>query len=218
MHSTPTAPPTTDYTLATQLREQTRQQHQYAENRPLEKTMAQGRLPQSIFAAQLQQRLFMHQALEYRLRQLPTVEPRVGSLIHERQFQSAHIAQDLAFYLPQAPIPQPLAATQAFVDWVNQLNWLDLIGPHYVFEGSKNGARYIAKALRGVYRLPPGQGDRYLDPHGDQQMALWQTFKTGMDTLTLTRQEIDSIVAAAQQAFHLISDVDDAVWQTHQSQ
>lgn len=208
-----TAPTTERLSLAAQLRQQTRAEHQYAESRQLEQAMATGRLPKELFAAQLQQRLLMHQALEYRLRQLPAIEPRAAALIHERQFRSAHIAQDLAHYLPDAPMPQTLAATQAFVDWVNALNWLELIGPHYVFEGSKNGARYLAKMLRAIYRLTPGQGDRYLDPHGDQQPTLWQGFKTDMENLPLNQAEIDAIVAAARQAFRLISDVDDAIWQ-----
>ena len=77
-----------------------------------------------------------------------------------------------------------------------------------MFEGSKNGARYIARALAkqaGVTAL------KYLDPHGELQRELWLKFKATMDAIAWTPAEQDSMVQAAQATFASISSLDDEI-------
>jgi len=82
---------------------------------------------------------------------------------------------------------------------------------YYVFEGSKNGARYLVKRVAATYDLKPGPGLLYLDPHGEQQPALWAQYKARMDAAGFSPQDQDAIVAAAQQTFDLVAEVDDQV-------
>ena len=85
------------------------------------------------------------------------------------------------------------------------------MGIYYVFEGSKNGARYIAKALAkqaGITAL------KYLDPHGEAQRGLWMKFKADMDAIPWTPAEQDSMVRAAQATFSAISRLDDEIHAT----
>jgi heme oxygenase len=81
------------------------------------------------------------------------------------------------------------------------------MGIFYVFEGSKNGARYISKALKekGVTAL------RYLDPHGEEQRPIWMKFRSDMDAISWSPTEQDSMVSAAQATFDAISSLDDAI-------
>ncbi|NBT90776.1 MAG: hypothetical protein EBT50_08125, partial [Verrucomicrobia bacterium] len=83
-----------------------------------------------------------------------------------------------------------------------------LMGIYYVFEGSKNGARYIAKALAGRARIT---ALKYLDPHGEAQRGLWMKFRADMDAIAWTPAEQDSMVKSAQATFTSISSLDDEI-------
>jgi heme oxygenase len=85
------------------------------------------------------------------------------------------------------------------------------MGIYYVFEGSKNGARFIAKALAKAWGLSDTTSFRYLDPHGEEQRSLWMKFRTDMDGIAWTPNEKDLMVKAAQATFDAISSLDDAI-------
>lgn len=75
---------------------------------------------------------------------------------------------------------------------------------HYVLEGSNNGNRFIAKAVRRALGLVEGAGDRYLDPYGDAQRGLWAHFKQRMDAAGWSGEEADAMVRAAQDTFDAV--------------
>jgi heme oxygenase len=81
----------------------------------------------------------------------------------------------------------------------------------YVFEGSKNGARYIARALRGSLRISGAPGLRYLDPHGEAQRPVWESFKQRLDAAPLDAAEVDGIILAAKACFAHVTAVDGAL-------
>jgi heme oxygenase len=68
----------------------------------------------------------------------------------------------------------------------------------YVLEGSNNGNRFIARAIR---KALPGAPTRYLDPYGENQRPLWARFKADMEAVGFTPAEQDQIVLAAQEMF-----------------
>jgi heme oxygenase len=85
------------------------------------------------------------------------------------------------------------------------------MGIYYVFEGSKNGARYIAKAMAKAWGKADTTRFRYLDPHVDSQRGLWMKFRSDMDAIPWTAAEQDQMVKAAQSTFDAISSLDDAI-------
>lgn len=186
--------------------------HRHAEGRPLERAMAQGKLPQLVYIRYLEQRRFLHEALDRQLRALAAADADAARVLHPRQYQSDNVEADLAYF--GAGSSQALPATEQFVQWVNAADQqnITLLGVHYVLEGSKNGARLIAPRVRQAYQLPPGQGDRYLDPHGDEQPALWRDFKEAMNQLPAASDAALAMAEAARETFRAISAMDDAIW------
>ena len=77
-----------------------------------------------------------------------------------------------------------------------------------MFEGSKNGARYIAKALGGRARIT---ALKYLDPHGEAQRGRWMKFRADMDAVAWSPAKQDSMVKSAQATFTSISSLDDEI-------
>jgi heme oxygenase len=201
-------------TIMTRLREETAAAHKYAETRALQRDLFRGQLPRVAYVHFLQQRLPVHAALEASLSALAARDPRVGTVVHPRQFQADNVRSDLA-QLGAAGAAEPLAATRAWIaaldEWAARRP-LRLLGAHYVLEGSKNGAHFLAPRVQSAYGLTAAQ-TRYLDPHGEQQRPLWAGFKAAMDAIEFTPEEMADLVAAAQETFAHASALDDAVYQ-----
>ncbi|MGE0481763.1 MAG: biliverdin-producing heme oxygenase [Phycisphaerae bacterium] len=200
--------------IMNRLRDETRPQHEHAESRPFEQALAAGRLPRELYVENLGQRLCMHKVLEAPLRQLVARDPRLADLVLDEQYQTPNLHADLAFFGIDAAVVRPRAATAALVREIEAAadqEPLALLGFFYVFEGSKNGAHFLAKRLRAAYQLEQN-GLRYFDPHGDQQRPLWHAFKARMDLVPLTPAEADAIVAAARATFQRVAEVEDEIY------
>lgn len=198
-----------------QLREQTRDHHDAAEARELQRALARGELPVERYAAWLGQRLLMHRALERRVRALVERDARLSAVVREELFQEANLLADLAHFDVDAAGLSPLPATARFLAKLARLaaeEPLGLLGAYYVFEGSKNGAAFLVKALRKAYGLSGADGLRYLDPHGARQRPLWLSFKQAMDAAGFSEVEGRAMVGAAQATFDLIAAADDELY------
>src|SRR5690606_30232473 len=114
------------------------------------------------------------------------------------------LREDLAFF---GLSPDSIRATPAVERIITQMTHAaracpaSLLGFNYVLEGSKNGSRYIAKAVRRALPLTPGQGDRYLDPHAEDQPRLWAEYRRTMDEVAFTKEETTSMIDAASRMF-----------------
>ncbi|MBD3336447.1 MAG: hypothetical protein GF355_13110 [Candidatus Eisenbacteria bacterium] len=196
--------------IMTRLREETRRHHVATEEGPFQQELLAGRLPLASYTALLQQLLHVHRAVESQLRWLASSQPPVAAVLRDYQFQEENILSDLRALHADPATEDPLPSTQSFVDEVNALSrsWpVALLGVHYVLEGSKNGGRYIAKALRRAYGFEDGKGVAYLDPYGDDQKTRWSEFKKNMDAARLNSDDQDAVVAAAQTAFDAIQEI-----------
>lgn len=196
------------------LRDETSTHHAAAEGSPLEQALVAGTLPRDTFVDLLGQRYIVHRALEARLRDLAAVNPTVATILHEELYQTANLQHDLAHFGVQAEAVTPLPATADYVAALPRIaaaEPLALLGACYVFEGSKNGAHFIARRLRPAYGLGSGPGTRYLDPHGAQQRPLWMAFKARMDAADFAPAVQDAMVAAARMTFDAIGRIDAAV-------
>jgi heme oxygenase len=198
------------------LRNETREHHERAEHSAYEQALIQGRLPQELYVAGLAQRWLIHQALEAALRDLRSARPEFATVIDDALFQTDNAAADLRYFDIDPAAVTALPATETARAWLRtlaQTRPVALLGANYVLEGSKNGARYIARSLRRAYRLEQ-DGLRYLDPHGEQQRGLWDAFKEQMDALALSPAEQDELIGAAQAMFDHIAAIDRAVYES----
>jgi len=202
----------TTTSLTQQLREHTAQHHKNAEGRALEQALASGRLPRELFVGMLSQRYVIHRTLEKHLATLGKTAPEVAPLIDSEQFLAPHAEADLRHFGVDVASIKPLKATERLCAQVNEVaakNPVALVGVHYVFEGSKNGARYLCRVVRHAYGLNGAEGTRYMDPHGERQRPLWEQFKQRLDQLPLEKAQTDDIVAAAASTFDGIGAIDD---------
>lgn len=196
--------------IMTRLRRETALHHERAEQGELERNLAAGTLGREVFVRLLGQRYHVHRALERLVRQLVREHPAVGLVIQEQLFQEANLRSDLEFFGVRTEEVPTLDSTRRLIGEMERLaqeNALALLGCYYVFEGSKNGARYIARRLREALGLER-DGLRYMDPHGDMQRELWMKFKSRMSAAPFTSEEKAAMIEAAKSTFDGIAAID----------
>jgi len=200
-----------DKQVMERLKEETWPLHQQAEHAALEQDLVKGKLPREVYRDYLAQRLVIHNALDAQLRDARANDPRIAAVVHDYQFHAPRVAEDLRFFGGNPDEAKPLAATEKLINAINEAakaNPVSLLGFHYVFEGSMNGARFIARAVRGAWRLQGEEGTRYLDPYGESQREKWAAFKETMNAQPFTAEEADSIVDAGKATFQQMIDVE----------
>ena len=207
----------TTMSLMERLKTETMPAHKVAESQPLERALISGQLPLPHYIEYVAQRLLVHRALEAQMRVLREADPRVAPLLGDERFHEPRALADLRFLGRDPAAVTALPATKALINAIKETaaaNPIALLGFLYVFEGSTNGARYIAMALRRSYQFSDRQGTNYLDPYGDQQPVLWAQFRTIVNELSLSHEEQDAIVGAAQATFEHMIAVDTEIYST----
>ncbi len=201
--------------IMTRLRTETAEQHHHAEARPLEQALISGRVSKELYRDYLAQRYLIHRTLDTHAIALARRDARLAGIVTEELLQTPNLLADLEFLRASPDEIAPRRATEALLTDLNRTAAelpAALLGHYYVFEGSKNGARFIAKGLRHGLGLHDGRGMRYMDPHGERQRELWQQFKAAMDAVAFSEIECDAIVAAAGRAFDRIAELDDETY------
>ena len=199
-------------TVMERLKAETQDLHDAAEGHAFQKAMFSGRLPREQYARNLGQLYLVHRAIEGRLRAARAQHAAIASVVKDEQFQEPHLLADLAFYGTDPASVRPTPATArllASIDDAAQRQPLALLGHWYVLEGSKNGASFLAKALRRAYSLPEGKGDRHIDPYGPELRAKWQSFKDGMNSVGFRENEADTLIEGAREMFEAIARIGD---------
>jgi heme oxygenase len=211
-HAASSAPAPANSIMA-RLKAETQELHTTAERHPFMASMIRGQLTHAQYAMHLEQMLLVHQVLEGALARAISTQPW-GKAIHPEQFIERHLLADLAHF-GGSSTPRAASATTALIARIEQAEReqpLMLLGMHYVTEGSKNGAVFIARALRGAYQLPPGVGDRSLDPYGPEQRAKWASFRTAVDALTLCDADCATVIDGANTMFRSITAMAEEAW------
>ncbi len=196
------------------LKRATAELHNLAERHPLQQTLVRGALPRRTYTSYLRQMLAIHTTLEIELRRRGDV-PALAAVVREEHFQAPRLREDLAFYGEASAAGEPLPAVAAWCEALPERSAADplfALGCHYVLEGSNNGGRFIARAVRQAYELPHGRGDRFLDPYGDKQPALWRQFKQDMESVGFTDEEQAVLEDAASEMFRFFSVMMDELW------
>ncbi len=195
------------------LKAETAGQHAAAEARPIEQAMVRGEVTREQYSAYIAQRVMIHAALEPHMARLRLADARFGSFMDPSLFQEDRARADLKHL--GATAGTACEATRQYLSdierWAREAP-VSLLGAYYVFEGSKNGARYIARALGRTLGLSAQAGMAYLDPHGDSQRELWMRFRAAVNACEWSTAEADLMVAAAQRTFDAVSAIDDELW------
>lgn len=186
------------------LKEATAELHTRAERSEFQQLLIRGGVTREQYARWLSQLLLVHAELETMVRGLPKLRAELGGVLREELYQTPRLRADLAFFGIDPGTVTPAPATARIVSRIQGIAEsfpIALLGFYYVLEGSKNGFRYIAKAIRRTLGIAPGAGDQYLDPHGDAQAELWGTFKRGLDDVAFEESEISAMIDAARLMF-----------------
>lgn len=199
-------------TTTEHLKDMTWELHQAAEGHKVQQSLLKGQLSREMYATWLGQMHCVHRALESALRELRENKPVVARFIEDGRFQEPRLEEDLReLGVPVASV-SPLPAAKrlmATIEMARAERPIALLGMHYVLEGSTNGGRFIAKALRKAYGFEGDAGTRYYDPYGDNQRALWASYKQEFDALEISEPERDAMVAAARDVFRAMSEIGD---------
>jgi heme oxygenase len=200
------AAPNPDGIMA-RLKAGTAAQHAVAESKPLEAALIEGSIGQAQYEKYLSQRWLIHRELEAATDRALRTDNRLASLGLPSLYQTKNLEADLANLQSNLKSIRPLPGAANLIQEIQKAAPATLMGIYYVFEGSKNGARYISKSLAKAGQTAL----RYLDPHGEQQRPLWMKFRADMDAISWTPAEQEQMIRAAQATFDAISSLDDAI-------
>jgi len=204
---------TTATPVMPELKNATQTLHDATENGTFNKRLVMGQLPREAFVELLGQMFLMHRALEARLREAVDRNPDWRSVVRDYQYQAPYLREDLEHFGADADAIEPLPATTAFLQRVDEFAATGdaaILGAHYVFEGSNNGSRFIARALRRAYDLTDA-GLRYFDPYGEKQTEYWSAFKDAMNEIAWSRDETQAMIDAACRTFEATGTVHEAL-------
>jgi len=195
-----------EMSIMARLRQETMPLHQETEKGHLSQDLVRGRLPVTRYAALLGQLYALHRHFEAALARAAASVAQLAKVARTYQLQEDQLVRDLLHLGRDLQGEAALPATRefnAFVDDLAATSPVGLLGVLYVLEGSKNGGRFLAAAVRRAYGFERA-GTEYLDPYGELQAERWKEFKTDMDSLDLSAEERDQIVAAASSTFRHI--------------
>lgn len=186
------------------LREATAQLHDDAEHAEFQKHLSAGTLPLSTFVLSITQLYWLHRTLDGLLRAHAATESEIGAVIDADFYMEEQLARDLRHFGLDAGSTEQTAVTREFCAKMRESAEkcrLSLLGFAYVFAGSMNGNRFLARVVKQAYRLNDGAGAEYFDPYGERQRAVWEGFKARMNALTLSSEDANAIVEAGKSCF-----------------
>ncbi|MBE2179064.1 MAG: biliverdin-producing heme oxygenase [Chthoniobacterales bacterium] len=194
------------------LKSETAAQHAVAEAKPLEAALIAGAIGHEQYRKYLAQRWLIHRELEAATDRALAADARLAALGLPGLYQTANLEADLAHLGVDTATIKPMAGAEALLGLIRDADSsAPLMGIYYVFEGSKNGARFIARALAKAWGKTDLDGLKYLDPHGEAQRGLWMKFREDMNAIAWSDDEQDGMVKAAQTTFDAISALDDEI-------
>jgi heme oxygenase len=198
--------------LMQRLKDETSDLHSHAESRTLQRAIASGNVDRSTFTAYLGQLYQVHHSLESALENSRDEHAAIGVLATTDRMRIPDLDRDLAFHSMDSDIPAGDAA-RSFSARVKEIEAQDpvaLLGALYVLEGSTNGGRFLARALRKSWDLD-GEGLAYFDPYGEEQPEKWADFRRGMDEASFEADQEEAIIEMAKTTFRAIAEVSDEV-------
>lgn len=198
--------------ITLRLKEETAEHHAAAERHPFQQSLIRGTVSREAYIDYLGQMLLVHSALEAGLREAAPRIPAIERVVKAFQHQEPYLRADLAFFGIDPASITPSPQTEAFISTLGRTareRPLALLGYHYVLEGSNNGSKYIARAVRRLFSLSGRDGTMYLDPYGEEQVPRWAAFKADLESCHLGATDGDTLVRAAAEMFDAIYRISD---------
>jgi heme oxygenase len=204
-------------TLMERLRQETGDLHRAAETCGFQRSLVKGEVTPAVLAAWFAQLFPMHLALEQALRAARSDEPWTATF-KEDQSRERDIRADIEALQSDADADngehiasmtsRPSPATAAFIDAIGHIaagpHPVALLGVLYVLEGSNNGSKFIARAIRRAWGWSDDRRLRYLDPYGERLGERWQQFRNEVNVLSCTPAQEQAIIEAAKRTFQAI--------------
>ncbi len=201
--------------IMSRLKSATADLHRKAEASPLQSQLVKGLLPREGYVSFLGQMHLIHAALEQAIRAGSAKHPGFAAVLRAYHWREAQLRADLVFLGADPGAMTPANATTAMLADIERAadeQPVRLLGMLYVVEGSTNGSKFIAAAIRKAYELS-GPGTAYLDPHGDLQKERWRTFKRDMDGVSFDEAESLAIIDAAMGVFRRVTELSDELYE-----
>jgi heme oxygenase len=195
------------------LKAETSDIHSHAESRTLQRAIAAGEVDRAAFSAYLGQLYQVHQSLESALENSCDEHAAIGALATADRMRIPDLDRDLEFYGVDRDQIAAGDAAKRFASRVQEITTtapVALLGALYVLEGSTNGGRFLARALRKSWDLD-GEGLAYFDPYGDEQPQKWASFRRDMDEASFSADQEEAIIEMAKATFIAIAEVSDEV-------
>jgi heme oxygenase len=172
--------------------------HERIERVPFSQALIAGRLGRDDYVEALSQLYHVHEALERELGAHPELEAVYRP---ESMARAGVLRGDLAALGAGGPHPcgGPAARLAGrFAEWSAAAPW-SLLGALYIYEGSRMGSMMLHKPLARALGVESAPG-RGLDYHLDGlagRPAAWKRFRADLESLTLSPEDGDRLVAAA---------------------
>ena len=201
--------------IMSRLKSATADLHRDAESSPLQSQLVKGLLPRDGYVSFLGQMYLIHTAMEQAIRAVTDKHPGFAAVLRDYHWRESQLRADLVFLGTDPGTIAPATATTAMVAEIERAideQPVTLLGMLYVMEGSTNGSKFIAAAIRKAYELV-GPGTSYLDPHGELQKQRWQAFKSDMDGVGFDEAESLAIITAAKGVFRGLTDLSEELYQ-----
>ncbi|MCB2155440.1 biliverdin-producing heme oxygenase [bacterium] len=196
-----------DLALAEMLKNETDVLHRQAETEEFQTLLMRGQLERRQLAAFFEQLYCLHDFLETCWRKAEKHFPALSGLLAPEQFHTNRIAHDVEFWggsLDAEPGPSVDHLIRC-IDCAATQDPGFLAGVVYVLEGSRNGGRYQALAIRRNHDLKETEGTEYFDPYGDDQRKTWKAFRDRLNALPLSEADQLEALAGAQRTFQAVT-------------
>jgi heme oxygenase len=200
--------------LMERLKQETRELHTRAERGDVQKALVSGRATLEQYGAWLGQMSLLHGAVEEGIERLRAGDGGGVFGAIEAEWRQSRLGREDLDSLGMGEAIEALPATARVVEEIAACTSpLRVLGFFYVLEGANNGNRFIVRAVRKGLGLTPGTGDRFLDPYGEAQPAVWAGVKARLDAIgaSLSAAERDEVVEGAARMFGMVIEVGEAL-------
>lgn len=207
----------TTVTVMDLLRESTSEMHNSAEANDFQHRLSAAKVQKDELARYLQQLYLIHQSVSSLIEQSQTTNTPLRHVVRDYHHDLTCIINDIEYLGKKAEQATPLKPTAdlvASMTGTSKTTPAALLGYLYVLEGSTNGAKFLAKALRKGLNLPEDAGASYFDRYGDKQRERWNGFKQAMNEVDFTEEERAKLVSTATETFQTFGKIGDELLKT----
>ena len=202
----------TTVTVMDLLRESTSEMHNSAEANEFQHKLSGAKVEKDELAKYLQQLYLIHQSVSSLIEQKQTSNTALRHVVRDYHHDLTCIINDIEYLGEKPELAEPLKSTADLIASMTATSMSTpaaLLGYLYVLEGSTNGAKFLAKALRKGLDLPVEAGASYFDRYGEQQRERWNGFKQAMNEVDFTTEERDKPVSTATETFQTFGKIGD---------